>query len=40
VWLGLEQDQDAWTNRSGVEGDFEVFAETVSTTKIPLFEMF
>ena len=30
VWLGLEKHQDAWNDRSGTEGDFCVYAETVS----------
>lgn len=28
LWLGLEKDQEAWTNRQETEGDFCVFAET------------
>lgn len=28
LWLGLEKDQEAWTNRTNIEGDFCVFAET------------
>ena len=31
VWLGLEKHQEDWTNREQTEGDFCVFAETVST---------
>ncbi|KXJ28698.1 Myoferlin [Exaiptasia diaphana] len=28
MWLGLENDQEAWVHRSDMEGKFEVFAET------------
>ncbi|EDO36866.1 predicted protein, partial [Nematostella vectensis] len=28
LWLGLEKDQDAWTDRSNTGGEFIVFAET------------
>lgn len=30
IWFGLEEDQMDWTKRDDVEGDFSVFAETVS----------
>lgn len=30
IWFGLEEDQEDWTSREEVEGDFSVFAETVS----------
>ena len=30
LWLGLERHQESWTNREQVEGDFCVYAETVS----------
>ena len=30
IWFGLEEDQMDWTKRDEVEGDFSVFAETVS----------
>lgn len=31
IWFGLEEDQMDWTKRDDVEGDFSVFAETVSS---------
>lgn len=30
IWFGLEEDQVDWTQRDEVEGDFSVFAESVS----------
>ena len=30
IWLGLEKHQEAWNDRSETEGDFCVYAETVS----------
>lgn len=30
IWLGLEKHQEDWTNREQTEGDFCVYAETVS----------
>ena len=34
IWFGLEEDQMDWTKRDDVEGDFSVFAETVSLEAI------
>lgn len=33
IWLGLERDQDNWTARGKSEGEFVVYAETVSMVK-------
>ena len=34
IWFGLEEDQMDWTKRDDVEGDFSVFAETVSFASV------
>lgn len=31
IWFGLEEDRVDWSQRDEVEGDFSVFAETVSS---------
>lgn len=38
MWLGLEKQQQYWTARPKTEGDFCVFAETVSSRESVLWD--